>query len=85
MITYDVSHDRAFRERAEELGYVPTDMTNDEVCRVLNALNTTITVVRPLSMRVASPSTSPFRWVLAFEWTNTLRHNPLTPDPAEQP
>lgn len=73
-----------FRERTEELGYVPTAMTNNEVCCVLNALNTTTTVVWLLTMRAASPA-SRFRWVLIFEWTNTLRHNPLTPDPAEQP
>lgn len=88
MMTYDVSQDQAFRQRAEELGYVPTAMTNNEVCCVLNALNTTTTIVRPLTMKIASPSspsTSPFRPVLIFEWTNTLRHNPLTPDPAEQP
>lgn len=82
-MTYDVSLDRAFRERAEELGYVPTTMTSSEVRQVLNALNTTTTIVRPHSMRTTSPST-PSRWILDFEWTNTLRHNPLTPDPAEQ-
>lgn len=83
-MTYDVSGDTAFRERAEELGYVPTTMTNSEVCLVLNALNTTTTVVRPRSMRPTVAST-PGCWSLDFEWTNTLRHNPLTPDPAEQP
>ena len=83
-MTYDVSGDTAFRERAEELGYVPTTMTSSEVRQVLNALNTTTTVVRPRSMRPTSPWT-PGRWALDFEWANTLRHNPLTPDPAEQP
>mgnify|MGYP003526829574 FL=1 len=83
-MTYDVSGDTAFRERAEELGYVPTTMTSSEVCQVLNALNTTTTVVRPRSMRPTVAAT-PGCWSLDFEWANTLRHNPLTPDPAEQP
>ena len=81
-MTYDVSGDTAFRERAEELGYVPTTMTTEEVVCVLNALNTVTTIVRPVAMEI-TPVFGRYR--LLFSWHNALRHNPLTPDPAEQP
>ncbi len=97
VLTFDMSSDSALEQWARAAGMNPQAMTIEQICAAMNATNPDWTFVVSTDERglVASPAVaSPSTITIGYHEQphcddfyehepNPLRHNPLTPDPAD--
>ena len=96
MTTYDLSSDTLLNKWARAAGMNPQEMTIEQICAAMNATNPDWTFAVSTDGRglvataaIASPATISLGYHeqprcddYGYE-PNPLRHNPLTPDPAD--
>lgn len=86
VLTYDMSSDAAVARWAWAAGTDPHAMTIEQACAAMNATRPdAMFIVRPdaRGLWLHSTPASPGSITIVGREPNPLRHNPLTPDPAD--